>query len=140
MEGKASRLNLALKRGQRCGSRQSSRNLQWEWTGLTLRMIDGISSLLWMRRRANTAMIFLPHPYSYMDSSIANEGAIGSQRGAFVFSFRIESQPRKEEVAAGIVNHVDLTGIEARIQRREWHIQLKHRRFSRAGIEVRQLD
>jgi hypothetical protein len=43
-------------------------------------------------------------------------------------------------VAAGVIDHIDLAGIETGFERGQRHVQLKDSRLSLARIQFRQLD
>ena len=51
-----------------------------------------------------------------------------------------QGKPRKQEVTAGVVDHIDLAGIKARLERGQRHIQLEDGGLSLARIQIGQLD
>src|SRR5215469_7174920 len=51
-----------------------------------------------------------------------------------------KGQSWKPELASGVINHIDLASIETRLQRCEWHIQLKYRCTPIRCIEPLALD
>src|ERR1700684_2415645 len=49
-----------------------------------------------------------------------------------------QSQPRKQEMTAGVVNHIDLAGIKSRLERGKRHVQLEKRGFLLARLQIGQ--